>query len=161
MDALTLSPYIIAKSDLAGDGITNKKLQKLLYYIKAWGLVYFEEGVLNNVFEAWVHGPVCPEVYKAYKKFGFGLIDNGLSEGEAMEFVNDYRNRMVSEGLSEKMDLIDAVFDKYGQITSLQLELLTHQEDPWIEARKGLKPIENGNHVISEESMKRYYGKSL
>ena len=44
MDALTLSPYIIAKSNLAGDGITNKKLQKLLYYVKAWGLVYFEDG---------------------------------------------------------------------------------------------------------------------
>lgn len=161
MEALILSPYIIAKSDLAGDGITNKKLQKLLYYIKAWGLVYFENGILDDAFEAWVHGPVCPKVYKAYKRFGFGLIDNGLSEDESVKFVNDFRNRQVLEGLSDKMDLVDAVFDKYGQITSLQLELLTHQEDPWLEARKGLRPIENGNHVIDEDSMKRYYGKSL
>lgn len=161
MDALNLSPYIIAKSNLAGDGITNKKLQKLLYYVKAWGLVYFEDGVIDDMFEAWVHGPVCPVVYQAYKNYGFGLIDEGMSEEKTMAFVTDFRSRQDAKGLSDKMDLVDAVFDKYGQITSLQLELLTHQEDPWIEARQGLSPIENGSRVISEESMKKYYGKAL
>lgn len=161
MDALTLSPYIIAKSNLAGDGITNKKLQKLLYYVKAWGLVYFEDGVLNDEFEAWAHGPVCPIVYHAYKQYGFGLIETDMAEKTAMTFVTNFRKRQIASGLSEKMDLVDAVFDKYGQITSLQLELLTHQEDPWIEARKGLSPVENGNRVISEESMRTFYGKAV
>ena len=161
MDALILSPYIIAKSNLAGDGITNKKLQKLLYYVKAWGLVYFEDGVLSDEFEAWVHGPVCPVVYQVYKKYGFGLIDSDMSEEQAMDFVVGFRNKRESEGLSDKMDMVDAVFDKYGQITSLQLELLTHEEGPWKEARRGLSPIENGNRVITEESMKRFYGKAI
>lgn len=161
MDALTLSPYIIAKSNLAGDGITNKKLQKLLYYVKAWGLVYFEDGVLSDMFEAWVHGPVCPVVYQAYKKFGFGLIDSNMSEEEAMSLVAGFRNKRDDEGLSDKMDMVDVVFEKYGQITSLQLELLTHEEDPWKEARRGLSPIENGNRVITEESMRRFYGKAF
>lgn len=157
MDALTLSPYIIAKSNLAGDGITNKKLQKLLYYVKAWGLVYFKDGILKDDFEAWVHGPVCPAVYQAYKKYGFNLIDNDMTEEEALAIVDGFREKQVAEGCGEKMDLVDAVFDKYGQITSLQLELLTHQEEPWMEARQGLSPIENGNRVISEETMRRFY----
>ena len=160
MDALTLSPYIIAKSNLAGDGITNKKLQKLLYYVKAWGLVYFEDGILTDEFQAWVHGPVCPVVYQEYKKYGFGLIDNDMSEEKALELVLEFRKKQVAEGLSDKMDLVDAVFDKYGQMTSLQLEMLTHQEDPWIEAREGLSPIETGNRVISEASMRKFYGKA-
>lgn len=161
MDALMLSPYIIVKSNLAGDGVTNKKLQKLLYYVKVWGLVYFEDGVLSDEFEAWVHGPVCPVVYQAYKKYGFGLIDSDMSEEQAMDFVADFKTMRETEGLSEKMDLVDAVFDKYGQITSLQLELLTHQEDPWKEARHGLSPIENGHCVFSDELMRKYYGKAF
>lgn len=161
MDALTLSPYIIAKSNLAGDGITNKKLQKLLYYVKAWGLVYFEDGVLCDDFEAWAHGPVCPVVYQAYKQYGFGLIDTDMSEDQALALVTNFRNKQLINGLSDIMDLIDSVFEKYGQLTSLQLELLTHQEDPWLEARRGLSPTKNGNHVISEESMRKFYGKEI
>lgn len=160
MDALTLSPYIIAKSNLAGDGVTNKKLQKLLYYVKAWGLVYFADGILSDDFEAWVHGPVCPVVYQEYKKYGFNLIDNDMPEENAMAFVQDFREKQVAEGMADKMDLVDAVFDKYGLMTSLQLEMLTHQEDPWIEAREGLSPIETGHRVISEASMKKFYGKA-
>ena len=30
------------------------------------------------MFEAWVHGPVCPVMYQAYKNYGFGLIDYSL-----------------------------------------------------------------------------------
>lgn len=41
--------------------------------------------------------------------------------------------------------MIDAVFNKYGKLSSLQLELLTHSEFPWIEARGMLSPIETGN----------------
>ena len=159
MKALELSPYLVAKSNLAGDGITNKKLQKLLYYVKAWGLVYFEDGIIEDDFEAWVHGPVCPVVYQEYKRFGFNLIDDDMTEGQAMEIVESFR-RDKDCSWTDKMDLVDAVFEKYGQMTSLQLEMLTHQEEPWIEARRGLSPIETGNRKISTELMKRFYSKA-
>jgi len=156
---LTLSPYLIAKSNLAGDGLTNKKLQKLLYYVKAWGLVYFEDGIIDDDFQAWVHGPVCPEVYNAYKSYKFGLIQSDMSEENACKIVNFFgaENHLNQD----KLDLIDSVFDKYGQMTSLQLELLTHQEEPWKEARKGLSPTDTSNQIISPVTMKRYYGQSV
>lgn len=162
MVALKLSPYLIAKSNLAGDGLTNKKLQKLLYYVKAWGLVYFEDGIIDDDFQAWVHGPVCYVVYNAYKKYKFGLIQSDMSEETATAIVENFRNEASKNGLnSDKIDLIDSVFDKYGQMTSLQLELLTHQEEPWREARKGLSPIETSNRIINPETMKRFYGQSV
>lgn len=159
MKALTLSTYLIAKSNLAGDGLTNKKLQKLLYYVKAWGLVYFEDGIIDDDFQAWVHGPVCPEVYNAYKSYKFSLIQSDMSEETACKIVNSFgaENHLNQD----KLDLIDSVFDKYGQMTSLQLELLTHQEDPWKEARKGLSPTDTSNRIISPVTMKRYYGQSV
>jgi len=90
MKALTLSTYLIAKSNLAGDGLTNKKLQKLLYYVKAWGLVYFEDGIIDDDFQAWVHGPVCSEVYNAYKSYKFGLIQSDMSEENACKIVDSF-----------------------------------------------------------------------
>ena len=72
MKALNIAKYVIAKCDNVGDLITNKKLQKILYYIKAWGVSYFPEGgVIDEDFEAWVHGPVCPPVYQEFKSFGY------------------------------------------------------------------------------------------
>lgn len=156
MKASDVAKYIIAKSDNVGDLITNKKLQKLLYYVKAWGLVYFADGVIDEAFEAWVHGPVCPAVYHEYKAFGYHplTIDyNGISSSE-------YIKAFKASNDPDKMELIDAVFTKYSPLMSLQLEMLTHSERPWIEAREGLSPLENGSRVISEETMKKFYSKS-
>lgn len=53
--------------------------------------------------------------------------------------------------------MVDAVLLKYGQLTSLNLELLSHSETPWMEARIGLSPIENSSNKIKDDVMKEYY----
>jgi len=49
------------------------------------------------------------------------------------------------------------VLDAYGDFTPTQLERLTHQEAPWIEARAGLAPDEPSRNAISMKSMKEFY----
>lgn len=160
MNASELSKYIIAKYDNVGDLVTNKKLQKILYYIKAWGLVYFEDGVIDDDFEAWIHGPVCPSVYKEYKMFGYNSIKIDYKGMSSSQFINNFKQQYgKKEEDKNKIDMIDAVFNKYGKLSSLQLELLTHSEEPWIDAREGLSPIETGNKKINEEIMRKFYGK--
>ena len=44
-------------------GITNLKLQKLIYYAQAWFLALHDEALFDDPIEAWVHGPVVPEVF--------------------------------------------------------------------------------------------------
>ena len=61
MKALEISNIILTHFDYSGDLITNKKLQKLLYYVEAWNLVY-KSSLIDDDFEAWVHGPVVPDV---------------------------------------------------------------------------------------------------
>lgn len=53
------------------ESVSNKKLQKLVYYAYSWYLVLFNDNVKNlenkffeNKFEAWVHGAVYPELYR-------------------------------------------------------------------------------------------------
>ena len=47
--------------------ITTMKLQKLCYYAQAWSLVWEEEPLFDEEFEAWANGPVCPELYAAHR----------------------------------------------------------------------------------------------
>ena len=57
-----------------GDNISPKKLQKLLYYVEAWNLVYFKNALIDEDFEAWVHGPVLPSIYHQLKEFKWNDI---------------------------------------------------------------------------------------
>lgn len=154
MKAIDVAKYVIAYNDNVGDLITNKKLQKLLYYIMAWGVVYFEDGIIDDEFEAWIHGPVCVVVYAEYKKFGYQPITQNYGTKTAYDFIEDFKSKNSD---SDKIDLIDAVIKKYGNLTSLQLELLSHSEKPWIEARDGLSPIETGHSVIKTQTIKNFY----
>lgn len=161
MKAIEVANYIIAKSDNVGDLITNKKLQKILYYIKAWGLVYFPEGVIDDEFEAWVHGPVCRNVYNNFQKFGYNPLKIDYPDRcSSSDYIKRFKEEHgTNANESDKIDMIDAVFRKYGQLTSLELELLTHSELPWKNARGNISPIDRCTNVISEKDMKDYYGK--
>ena len=57
---------------------------------------------------------------------------------------------------SEK-ESIDKVLSFYGDKPSQWLSDLTHSEEPWIQARKGLTPSQRGSRVITLSSMVEYY----
>jgi uncharacterized phage-associated protein len=160
-----MAKYVIAFFLNKGDLITNKKLQKLLYYIQAWNLVYFDDQLLDETPEAWVHEPVYPSVYREFKRFGVKPlliedIDYGdWEDGKLDQAVSNYEKQL---DLSDKrMKLIKTVLLKYGSLSAYQLEVLTHKEEPWTEQRIGLTEFESCNNTISFDSMKKYYKTKL
>ena len=67
--------FDVAEWFLSKEAMTPKKVQKLCYYYKAWGLALYDTDFLPDaVFQAWVHGPVCPELYRRYKEYGWNDI---------------------------------------------------------------------------------------
>ena len=72
--ALSVAEYFIDKSNKDKKSITNKKLQKLLYYAQVWSLVLNDEKLFSERIEAWVHGPAIPVVYRKFKGFEFNPI---------------------------------------------------------------------------------------
>lgn len=56
---------------------------------------------------------------------------------------------------------LDEIMEVYGVLTAFHLERLTHKDDPWLEARKGLAPDAPCNEIISQESMRRYFKAQL
>jgi uncharacterized phage-associated protein len=123
--------------------ISTWKLQKLAYYAQAWSLVWDEEQPLYpERIEAWANGPVVPELFKQHRgKFS-------VSEWP----LGDWRK------LSEKQrKTVKAVVDYYGRHTGHWLRELTHSEDPWRKARKGLPASAPSSAEITPESMLLYY----
>ena len=131
--------------------ISPKKLQKLVYYAYAWTLTLLNDSAdhLNNrlfddgKFEAWVHGPVIRGLYAEYADYGFNDIPE--KSIQPVKFASDVQ------------DVLNQVWDVYGKYTADQLESLTHQEDPWKNARKGYSPLENCDKTISDKDMFNYY----
>lgn len=137
--------FDVAKAFLAIESMTHKKLQKLCYYAQAWHIALFDKPLFGESFEAWIHGPVCPELYSEYKS-------NGWNDIPKLESIPS-----IIESDQEKMELINQIYRIYGGLDGDQLERLTHSERPWIEARKDLKPWEPSQNPIDHNIMKKFY----
>ena len=122
------------------------KLQKLVYYCQAWSLVWDEEPLFNEKIEAWVHGPVIPELYKRHS--GKYYVTGKMLSNMGASIRNISRIQTES---------IDAVLEHYGDKSPKWLSDLTHLEDPWKNARKGLSPRDRGSREISHASLAEYY----
>jgi len=122
--------------------VTAMKLQKLVYYSQAWGLVWDEEPVFSERIEAWANGPVVRELYEVYRG-QFRVTENRYGDPDVLK--------------EEQIATVDAVLKFYGGLSSQQLSDLTHREDPWRDARRGLEPGERGHREITHESMAEYY----
>jgi uncharacterized phage-associated protein len=121
--------------------ITNLKLQKLLYYAQAWSLVFRGEPLFMEEFEAWVHGPVVPTLFRRFKHLRWAPID------EEVHPLND----------AELNVFLGSVLTAYGKSTAGELERLSHSESPWKDARGDLAPDVSSRNEISKESMREFY----
>ena len=156
MNAYDLGHIITHYVNQKGDTVSHKKLQKLLYYVEAWHLVNLDTPILEEDFEAWVHGPVVPELYRKLKEFGFNNLE--VINDEYATVDAEIKAIIVKNELSdEQVELIGNVLNRYGSLTSFELELLSHSEAPWIEARKNIPPHMPCNNIISKDRMKEFY----
>lgn len=137
----------VAKAFLSMGCMSHKKLQKLCYYAQAWYITLNGKPLFPDTVEAWAHGPVIPNLYKQYNKYG----SKNIPKEDSIP-LNIRRKVGVSEFLKK-------IYRIYGQLSADDLELLTHTEDPWVNARLGKKEWEPGYDSISLDDMKYYYEK--
>ena len=137
--------------------MSHLKLQKLLFYTQAYHLAYFDKPLFAEDFQAWIHGPVCREVYDSQK--GNSLLYGDIGFNTATEKDPDGEIAQVLSS-SQKELLVD-VLGELSQWTGLELEASTHKEEPWISARKGFTPADRCENVISKESMRAFYKSEL
>ncbi len=147
LSCFDVARYFLSKVDEeSGDGISNLKLQKLVYYAQGYYLALHGRPLFEERIEAWEHGPVVPELYRAYREHGSAPIpppSGGELPREAFSPVEEHDRTKA---------LLDEVYDVFGQFSAWKLRDMTHEEQPWKTAYR-----EHANREISHGAMRAYY----
>jgi uncharacterized phage-associated protein/DNA-binding phage protein len=123
-------------------GSTFMKLQKIVYYAQVEALVHYKKLLFAEKIEAWRAGPVVRKLWEVHKGYKF------ISQ---QAFGN-------SSNLSlEQRVCIDWAIEKYGKLEGDTLSHLTHLEEPWKNARRGLNMDDKCDREISTDSIIDYY----
>lgn len=154
---LDVCRYIINYSNREDYGVSNLKLQKLLYFIQVYFLMNSEnhEPCFSEKIEAWDFGPVVPVAYHEYKQYGSTDIP----------FVDSYINFDIDDPWSTSMTqfdescirekdkkLINSVVTKLADYSATDLVDITHCQAPWKDVY-----VKHKNNIITIESIRKYF----
>ena len=103
--------------------------------------------LFNEEFQAWAHGPANPDIYNLYKHYGFSAIDKPDGSIPTLD--------------KALIDFLYEIWNTYGIFDGKYLELLTHKELPWIEARGNCKEGEPCSNIIRKETMKSFFSEKI
>ncbi len=128
------------------DYLTNLRLQKLLYHAQAWSLAMRDKPLFDDRIEAWSSGPIVPSVFDRFK----GLWRRAI-------LPDDVEEERVVELEPEDVDFVGSVWQSYKGFAPSALREMTREEDPWLQARGNLGPIEGCDKEITHESMRDFF----
>ena len=147
VNCFSVAEYFILLAHNKKININNPKLQKLVYYAQAWNLGIYDRPLFPEDFEAWIHSPVIPELYKKYQKYGWHNIKPNQEKDLAeLDLPND-----ILEFLAE-------VSQEYLYCDDSELEEMIRIESPWNQARANLATDEPSHEIIKKEWIKEYFG---
>jgi uncharacterized phage-associated protein len=145
--AENVAKYLIylASQGFVGDnkereGITNLKLQKVLYFAQAYYLAKIGKPLFRENIEAWEYGPVVPEVYRKFRS----NKSNPIICKEDESSLSD-----------EDKETLKKVWGTFGGYSASKLVDIAHAHIPWQEASKST------SKVISHKAIKEYYAPLL
>lgn len=137
-----ISEWFIRKFVELEEGITNLKMQKLLYYAQGIGAARFNCKLIPESFEAWEHGPVVPSVYHNYKTSG----SSALSINPGADLT------LLSKNITA-LKILEETLHSYGKYTAWVLRNKTHCESPWLETEQ--------NQIIEFSAIQDFFKMSL
>ena len=123
-------------------------LQKLLYFIQGVYSALYGKALFQEECRAWIHSPVYPEVYELFSDFKYNPIDDAR-----FAMLDGAANALTKE----EKDVVDLVVNTFGMYGGKMLEKITHNEDPWKEARKGYGDNVPSSELLSKERIMKYY----
>lgn len=144
ISANQVADFFLAFAKEHGDYISQLKLQKMVYYADAWFLVNNKVPLIEEDFEAWVHGPVVRSLYHRFKEYRWNPI---LEDVDFPDIDSELEEHLVD------------IYDVFGTFSGYELEQMTHDEQPWIEARGTCEPDEACETTISKDTMREFYTK--
>ena len=101
-----------------GDLATNMRVNKLLYFAQGWHLARHGKPLFSAPLYAWQYGPVVPEVYREYNRYG----------GQGITCIGPNDDAFTPE----EYDLLLDVAREYDGLSTAALVTITHKKNaPW------------------------------
>lgn len=157
LNVMDVARYTVNYSNKKDYGISNLKLQKVLYFIQAFFLIQEKVPCFSEEIQAWAFGPVVAEVYEAFECSGSCDIpyiktyrifrDRGLFSLEKYEFDDS-----IIPGAAKRK--IDRVVNRFSGYTATDLTEITMRQDPWKNAY-----VPGEQNEITTESIRKYFEK--
>lgn len=130
--------------------LTVMQLLKLVYIAHGWMLALYHRPLVDDDIEAWQYGPVIRNLYNEIR----------VAKGKRVfpDSLNDAIARLDSPGSLDKYetDLIQQVFNRYGEFSGNALSRLTHSKgSPWDQ----VYDAEHWGARISDDRIESHYSK--
>jgi len=136
--ALDVASYILSRRG----PLSTYELQKLVYFAQAWTLTWDGRPLFAEEIQAWPKGPVVPRLFTHHR---------------TRRIISDLPGGSAETLTEQERATVDAVLDFYGHRSADELVEMTHQDQPWIDARRGLPALMPSKRPISERAMRRFY----
>jgi uncharacterized phage-associated protein len=138
-----------------GEVLTSMKLQKLVFFAHGWHLALAGGPLIFNRIEAWDYGPVIPDLYQDFKKYGNGPISEParkfvFSDKKMYLTVPSLEDSPANSEREGAQKVIERVWYLYGAFTASRLSNATHAAGtPWEQVYKpGERSILIPNQII-------------
>lgn len=140
--------------------ISNKKMNKVLFFVHGVGLSRLNYPLVRNHIEAWDHGPVVDVVYHSFKEFERLPITR---KATAFSYVNDQEETLSYDDIDERdRNFIVRVAAHYLRHSADELEAMTHEIDtPWTIVRSTSVQDRGIRNRIPDELIRGYFVKRL
>lgn len=144
-NALSVAKFVVDYCNQQNQGISNLKLQKVLYYIQAEFLVATATHApcFSDTIEAWDFGPVVPAVYHHYKIYGSANIPSNS---------NDPWLPLYQKINTNDQHMIISMINATAPYSASQLVQFTHSQVPWKEAY-----VRGQNNPISNKAIRDFF----
>lgn len=132
------------------EGLTNLKIQKLLYYAQGIYLAINDSPLFAEEIEAWENGPVVSSVYHKFSHKKANVI-NPKESNVSLKVID------IIESNSKAKQALELTYRNFAIYTAWQLRNLTHAVgSPWDQMYEQGK-----NVVIPQDLIKDYFQKEI
>ena len=148
-------PSHIANYFLSKSKFTNYVLNKLVYFSYGFYLASWNKKLFSEKIEAWKYGPVIPSIYYHLVRFGNQPVTEKVVYHSRSK--DEQIKPEIDNGDKELIDLLEAIYKKYGSLPESIFQKITHHPNsPWEKVY-----IADQDHTPLEDSHIKEHFRSL
>jgi len=141
-----VTKYVIKMLQKFNYTCSKVKIMKILYFAKGHFYQERDTELFGEHFEAWINGPVVRDAYRVLTyEYNWSYTSESVSDEEVAGLSDDIKR------------FIEKVAFLYGQYNDTTLVEASHNETPWISARKGYGSMHSSTQKINEAEIKNFY----